>query len=144
MTHMSNTVIIVQPRNGRSIHKQIHVNQCFTCFQGGALSICDSCPLAYHDACLEQIPSSDGAWYCKKCTSGSPILYRDLVWVKMAGYRWWPSEVTHPTEIPEKLEKMSHSVGEFVVRFLGTDEYYWVNKRRCFHYTVRFITWYIL
>ena len=62
----------------------------------------------------------------------------------MAGYRWWPSEVTHPTEIPEKLEKMSHSVGEFVVRFLGTDEYYWVNKRRCFHYTVRFITWYIL
>ena len=54
----------------------------------------------------------------------------------MSGYRWWPSEVTHPTEIPEKLERMVHSVGEFVVRFLGTQEYYWVNKRRCFHYTV--------
>ena len=29
---------------------------------------------------------------------------------------------------------MPHGPGEFVTRFLGTNEYYWVNQRRCFAY----------
>ena len=62
------------------------------------------------------------------------IKYLDIVWVKMSTYRWWPSEVTHPTEIPDKLEKMSSGPGEFVIRFLGTNEYYWCNQKRCFPY----------
>ena len=62
------------------------------------------------------------------------IKYLDIVWVKMSTYRWWPSEVTHPTEIPDKLEKMSNGPGEFVIRFLGTNEYYWCNQKRCFPY----------
>ena len=67
-------------------------------------------------------------------SKGNQICYNDIVWVKMGHYRWWPSEVIHPTSIPANLECMPHGPGEFVTRFLGTNEYYWVNQRRCFAY----------
>ena len=67
---------------------------------------------------------------------GHQLCYNDIVWVKMGRYQWWPSEVVHPTCIPANLECMPHGPGEFVTRFLGTNEYYWVNQRRCFLYKV--------
>ena len=72
-----------QRRKDKKSHKQIHVNNCFHCFEGGNLVICERCPAAYHDSCLEQPPATDGAWYCPDCSKGSTIHYNDIVWAKV-------------------------------------------------------------
>ena len=61
---------------------------------------------------------------------------RKLTKFKIGQYRWWPSEVIHPTSIPPNLERMNHGPGEFVIRFLGTNEYNWLTQRRVFYYRV--------
>ncbi|CBY22833.1 unnamed protein product [Oikopleura dioica] len=123
-------------RKDKKSHKQIHVNNCFQCFEGGNLVICERCPAAYHDYCLEQPPATDGAWYCPDCSKGSTIHYNDIVWAKIGNYRWWPSEVCHPKNIPDNIHNITHEVGEFAVKFLGTNDYYWLNQHRCFLYKV--------
>ena len=44
----------------------------------------------------------------------------------------------HPTSIPSNLERMDHGPGEFVIRFLGTNEHNWLTQRRVFYYRVSF------
>lgn len=55
---------------------------------------------------------------------------------QIGNYRWWPSEVCHPKNIPDNINNISHEVGEFAVKFLGTNDYYWLNQHRCFLYKV--------
>lgn len=73
---------------------------------------------------------------CVECVNGKRPLYGDIVWSKVGIYRWWPAQICHPRNLPEKLKDKPYQVGEFPVRFFGTHDYYWVSLRRCFYFAV--------
>ena len=80
------------------------------------------------------IKAPDGAFICEDCETGRLPLYGEIVWVKLGNYRWWPSRICLPYEIPLNVEALKHKVGEFCVMFLGTRNYYWVHRGRAFLY----------
>jgi len=45
--------------------------------------------------------------------------------------RWWPCEICHPRHVPDNVLAMRHDVGEFAIRYFGTNEYYWTHHGRC-------------
>jgi histone-lysine N-methyltransferase NSD2 len=57
------------------------------------LLCCDTCPAAYHEACLgsEQAPppppGDEADWHCADCRLGKRPLYGDIIWVKLGNYR---------------------------------------------------------
>jgi len=72
---------------------------------------------------------------CTECHLGRFPMFNDIVWVKYGHYKWWPSLVVHALQIPDSIERRPHSVGEFVVRFLGNGQQYaWVSHGRAFRY----------
>lgn len=48
--------------------------------------------------------------------------------------RWWPAKVIPPTELPDKIERLPHQMGEFPILFCGTTDYCWINQGRVFLY----------
>ncbi|XP_072936008.1 uncharacterized protein [Epargyreus clarus] len=110
-----------------------HVNTgwCFICALGGTLICCEYCPTSFHAECLN-IKPPEGGYMCEDCETGRLPLYGEMVWVKLGHYRWWPGIILHPCEIPENLLAVKHSPGEFVVRFFGQYDHYWVNRGRVF------------
>lgn len=51
------------------------------------------------------------------------------MWVKLGHYRWWPSRICYPHEIPENVrDAKPNSPGKFCVMFLGSNDYYWVHR----------------
>ncbi|KAJ2940504.1 hypothetical protein O0L34_g6436 [Tuta absoluta] len=110
-----------------------HVNTgwCFICALGGNLICCDYCPTSFHADCLN-IEPPEGGYMCEDCETGRLPLYGEMVWVKLGHYRWWPGIVLHPSEIPDNIMSVKHSPGEFVVRFFGQYDHYWVNRGRVF------------
>ena len=63
----------------------------------GSLVQCETCPAAYHAACLpageksptaKPPPARSGEWRCKRCRDGIESLYGDIVWVKFGSYRY--------------------------------------------------------
>ncbi|XP_075986422.1 uncharacterized protein LOC142983442 [Anticarsia gemmatalis] len=110
-----------------------HVNTgwCFICALGGSLICCEYCPTSFHAECLN-IDPPEGGYMCEDCETGRLPLYGEMVWVKLGHYRWWPGIILHPYEIPENLLAVKHSLGEFVVRFFGQYDHYWVNRGRVF------------
>lgn len=93
---------------------------------------CENCPAAFHAKCLENEPS--GEFYCGGCQNRKPLLYGDIVWVKLGSYRWWPARICHPRSVPENIWRLPHSIGEFPVYFFGSHDYYWSNRGRVFHF----------
>jgi len=73
------------------------------------------------------IDAPDGGFICEDCETGRLPLYGEVVWVKLGHYRWWPSRICYPQEIPEKVA-LSHSPGKFCIMFLGSHDYYWVHR----------------
>ncbi|XP_069362911.1 uncharacterized protein [Maniola hyperantus] len=110
-----------------------HVNTgwCFICALGGTLICCEYCPTSFHAECLN-IDPPEGGYMCEDCETGRLPLYGEMVWVKLGHYRWWPGIILHPSEIPLNILAVKHSQGEFVVRFFGQYDYYWVNRGRVF------------
>ncbi|XP_045780468.1 uncharacterized protein LOC123877669 [Maniola jurtina] len=110
-----------------------HVNTgwCFICALGGTLICCEYCPTSFHAECLN-IDPPEGGYMCEDCETGRLPLYGEMVWVKLGHYRWWPGMILHPSEIPQNILAVKHSQGEFVVRFFGQYDYYWVNRGRVF------------
>ncbi|KAL0860813.1 hypothetical protein ABMA27_009357 [Loxostege sticticalis] len=110
-----------------------HVNTgwCFICALGGSLICCEYCPTSFHAECLN-IKPPEGGYMCEDCETGRLPLYGEMVWVKLGHYRWWPGIILHPSEIPENILAVKHSPGEFVVRFFGQYDHYWVNRGRVF------------
>lgn len=49
-------------------------------------------------------------------------------------YRWWPAQIVFPNQVPDSVNAITHSVGQFAVRFFGTYDYYWVNRGRVFNF----------
>uniref|UniRef100_H3ARX4 Histone-lysine N-methyltransferase, H3 lysine-36 specific n=1 Tax=Latimeria chalumnae TaxID=7897 RepID=H3ARX4_LATCH len=121
------------PRKGCKNHEHVNVSWCFVCSEGGSLLCCESCPAAFHRECLN-IDMPEGNWYCNDCKAGKKPHYKEVVWVKVGGYRWWPAEVCHPKNIPPNIQKMKHDIGEFPVHFFGSKDYLWTHQARVFPY----------
>ncbi|TRY57125.1 hypothetical protein DNTS_023999 [Danionella cerebrum] len=120
-------------RKGCRNHEHVNVSWCFVCSEGGSLLCCESCPAAFHRECLN-IPMPEGSWYCNDCRAGKKPHYREIVWVKVGHYRWWPAEVSNPKDVPENILRMKHDVGEFPVLFFGSNDYLWTYQARVFPY----------
>ena len=88
------------------------------------------------DESLEALLSEEdeSVWFCAYCKDDNPIMYGDLLWTKAGNYRWWPAEVCLPSQIPEKVFRIKSGPGEFAVRYLGSNDYNWMNRGRCFPY----------
>ncbi|XP_032066970.1 histone-lysine N-methyltransferase, H3 lysine-36 and H4 lysine-20 specific isoform X5 [Thamnophis elegans] len=121
------------PRRGCRNHEHVNVSWCFVCSEGGSLLCCESCPAAFHRECLS-IDMPEGSWYCNECKAGKKPHYKEVVWVKVGRYRWWPAEVCHPRTIPVNIQKMKHVIGEFPVLFFGSNDYLWTHQARVFPY----------
>ncbi|XP_077962981.1 uncharacterized protein nsd1b isoform X2 [Gasterosteus aculeatus] len=121
------------PRRGVKNHEHVNVSWCFVCTEGGSLLCCESCPAAFHRECLN-IEMPKGSWYCNDCKAGKKPRFKDILWVKVGRYRWWPAEVSHPKTIPENIQRMKHDVGEFPVHFFGSNDYLWTYQARVFPY----------
>uniref|UniRef100_H3D4D3 Nuclear receptor binding SET domain protein 2 n=1 Tax=Tetraodon nigroviridis TaxID=99883 RepID=H3D4D3_TETNG len=116
-------------------HSHVNVSWCFVCSKvpGGRLLCCESCPAAFHPDCLN-IAMPDGSWFCNDCRAGKKPKYRDIIWVKLGKYRWWPAEIYHPRNIPTNIQHLRHEIGEFPVFFFGSRDYFWTHQGRVFPY----------
>ncbi|XP_039304708.1 histone-lysine N-methyltransferase NSD2 isoform X2 [Solenopsis invicta] len=125
---------IICPKHYKAPHPPLNAAWCFLCTRGGSLICCDTCPTSFHLECLG-INAPDGGFICEDCETGRLPLYGEVVWVKLGHYRWWPSLICYPNDIPENVEaKASKSPGIFCVMFLGSNDYYWVHRGRAFLY----------
>ncbi|KAL6105919.1 nsd2 [Pungitius sinensis] len=134
---VTNTAIICtnhfNAKKGYSHHSHVNVSWCFVCSKGGQLLCCESCPAAFHPDCLN-IAMPDGSWFCNDCRAGKKPKYRDIIWVKLGKYRWWPAEIHHPRNIPTNIQHLRHEIGEFPVFFFGSKDYFWTHQGRVFPY----------
>ncbi|KAI8485616.1 Histone-lysine N-methyltransferase, H3 lysine-36 and H4 lysine-20 specific [Branchiostoma belcheri] len=121
-----------QPVKNQAHHSHVNVSWCFICSKGGDLLCCEMCPAAFHPACLGLEDLPEGTWFCRDCSLGKKPLYKEIVWVKLGTYRWWPAEIEHPSKIPQNIYNMPHQVGEFPVRFFGSNDYFWTHQARVF------------
>ncbi|KAG9490787.1 hypothetical protein GDO78_006232 [Eleutherodactylus coqui] len=136
VTLASNSIICPNhftPRRGCKNHEHVNVSWCFVCSEGGSLLCCESCPAAFHRECLN-IDMPEGNWFCNDCKAGKKPHYKEVVWVKVGRYRWWPAEIHHPKTIPTNIQKMKHDIGEFPVLFFGSKDYLWTHQARVFPY----------
>jgi [histone H3]-lysine36 N-dimethyltransferase NSD2 len=90
-------------------------------------------------ACSSSIASSSNSnvntslnWECEDCVIGKRPVTGEVVWSKAGPYRWWPAEICSLYNLPENLQNKTFQVGEYPVRFFGTNDYYWANIGRCF------------
>uniref|UniRef100_A0A665T5X1 Histone-lysine N-methyltransferase NSD3 n=1 Tax=Echeneis naucrates TaxID=173247 RepID=A0A665T5X1_ECHNA len=119
-------------RNG-VLTSPVNVGWCFLCARGGKLLCCDSCPASFHPECLE-MEMPEGAWSCSDCRAGKKPHYKQIVWVKLGNYRWWPAEICNPRLVPSNIQSLRHDIGDFPVFFFGSHDYYWINQGRVFPY----------
>lgn len=128
---------IVCPKHNHTrkqkFNKHVNASWCFICAIGGSLICCETCPTSFHAECLKITPP-EGSYICEECETGRLPLYDEVVWVKLGSYRWWPAQILFPYEIPPNIQAYPHNRGEFVVRFFGSHDYYWVNRGRVFLY----------
>nr|XP_021516019.1 histone-lysine N-methyltransferase NSD3 isoform X6 [Meriones unguiculatus] len=106
---------------------------CEECETGGRLLCCESCPASFHPECLS-INMPEGCWNCNDCKAGKKLHYKQIVWVKLGNYRWWPAEICSPRSVPLNIQGLKHGVGDFPVFFFGSHDYYWVHQGRVFPY----------
>ncbi|CAG0920036.1 unnamed protein product [Notodromas monacha] len=116
--------------------KLTHANcsVCLLCSKGGMLICCDACPSAVHAACLPYEFDTEASFLCEFCEFGKMPLYRDIVWAKIAHFRFWPAIIVDPEEIPLNVLRLPYEPGQFPVMFFGTHQYSWVDRTRVFWY----------
>ncbi|XP_014026274.1 histone-lysine N-methyltransferase NSD3 isoform X3 [Salmo salar] len=130
----------IAKRNGL-LSSPVNVNWCFLCARatkknigkGEKLLCCALCPASFHPECLE-MAMPEGPWSCKECRSGRKPHYKQIVWVKLGNYRWWPAEICNPRLVPPNIQTLRHDIGAFPVFFFGSHDYYWINQGRVFPY----------
>lgn len=71
--------------------RRVNVDFCMLCSSTGELICCDTCPHAFHEACLK-IPVDDDQYVCEECESGKRPLYGEVVWVRYSKASWWPGK----------------------------------------------------
>ncbi|VEN39926.1 unnamed protein product [Callosobruchus maculatus] len=129
---LSTSQIVCPGHRKKSNSLCINTTWCFLCSEGGNLICCETCPTSVHPECLPVSLTEDGKFICEDCESGRLPLYDEIVWVKLGHFRWWPAVILFPNEVPPNVQMVKHSIGDFVVRFFGTYNYYWVNRGRSF------------
>ncbi|KAH8310316.1 hypothetical protein KR044_000720, partial [Drosophila immigrans] len=112
----------------------LNVLWCYICVRGGELLCCETCPIAVHAHCRNIPIKSNESYICEECESGRLPLYGEIVWAKFNNFRWWPSIILPPTEIPSNIQKKPHGLNDFVVRFFGTNDHGWISRRRVYLY----------
>ncbi|CAF0761428.1 unnamed protein product [Brachionus calyciflorus] len=73
-------------------------------------------------------------WTCDDCLLGKRPLNGQIVWAKVGQYRWWPAQICLPKCLPDNLKSRPYQVGEFPVKFFGTNDFYWLTIGRCFSF----------
>uniref|UniRef100_A0A8C2HYG1 Nuclear receptor binding SET domain protein 3 n=1 Tax=Cyprinus carpio TaxID=7962 RepID=A0A8C2HYG1_CYPCA len=111
----------------------VNVGWCFICARGGRLLCCEACPASFHPECLN-MEMPEGTWLCGDCRAGKKPHYKQIVWVKLGNYRWWPAEICNPRLVPSNIQTLKHDIGDFPVFFFGSHDYYWINQGRVFPY----------
>ncbi|XP_065084451.1 nuclear receptor binding SET domain protein isoform X2 [Ochlerotatus camptorhynchus] len=111
----------------------LNVNWCFLCCKGGSLICCETCPTAFHLDCLKFTPP-EGKYICEECESGRMPLYNEIVWAKYSHFRFWPAMTVPPPMVPENLKQLPHEKWDICVRFFGTHDHVWINRRRIYLY----------
>ncbi|TSM12563.1 Histone-lysine N-methyltransferase NSD3 [Bagarius yarrelli] len=101
--------------------------------KGGRLMCCEACPASFHPSCLN-MEMPEGAWLCSECRAGKKPRYKQIVWVKLGNYRWWPAEICNPRLVPSNIQNLKHDIGDFPVFFFGSHDYYWIHQGRVFPY----------
>ncbi|XP_051540016.1 histone-lysine N-methyltransferase NSD3-like isoform X1 [Myxocyprinus asiaticus] len=101
--------------------------------KGGRLLCCEACPASFHPECLN-MEMPEGTWLCGECRAGKKPHYKQIVWVKLGNYRWWPAEICNPRLVPSNIQSLKHDIGDFPVFFFGSHDYYWINQGRVFPY----------
>ncbi|XP_062870295.1 histone-lysine N-methyltransferase NSD3 isoform X2 [Trichomycterus rosablanca] len=101
--------------------------------KGGRLLCCEACPAAFHPSCLN-MEMPEGSWLCAECRAGKKPRYKQIVWVKLGNYRWWPAEICNPRLVPSNIQNLKHDIGDFPVFFFGSHDYYWIHQGRVFPY----------
>ncbi|XP_064163230.1 histone-lysine N-methyltransferase NSD3 isoform X2 [Anguilla rostrata] len=101
--------------------------------KGGSLLSCSACPASFHPECLS-MEMPEGAWLCSECRAGRKPHYKQIVWVKLGNYRWWPAEICNPRLVPYNIQNLKHDLGDFPVFFFGSHDYYWISRGRVFPY----------
>uniref|UniRef100_A0A3P8PKN8 Nuclear receptor binding SET domain protein 2 n=1 Tax=Astatotilapia calliptera TaxID=8154 RepID=A0A3P8PKN8_ASTCA len=132
VTKSSRLIENVELQQLKCFFPSLSLSQC-PCVAGGQLLCCESCPAAFHPDCLN-IAMPDGSWFCNDCRAGKKPKYRDIIWVKLGTYRWWPAEIHHPRNIPTNIQHLRHEIGEFPVFFFGSKDYFWTHQGRVFPY----------
>ncbi|XP_056426911.1 histone-lysine N-methyltransferase NSD3 isoform X3 [Hyla sarda] len=141
---LSSGLMICSNHSKRSGHSScaVNVSFCFVCARaflkksekgGGKLLCCESCPAAFHPSCLN-MEMPQGSWSCNDCRTGKKLHYKQIVWVKLGNYRWWPAEICNPKSVPLNIQGLKHVIGDFPVFFFGSHDYYWVHQGRVFPY----------
>ncbi|XP_076770048.1 histone-lysine N-methyltransferase NSD3 isoform X3 [Arvicanthis niloticus] len=131
---VSSHILICSNHSKRSSQSAaVNVGFCFVCARGGRLLCCESCPASFHPECLS-IDMPEGCWNCNDCKAGKKLHYKQIVWVKLGNYRWWPAEICSPRSVPLNIQGLKHDVGDFPVFFFGSHDYYWVHQGRVFPY----------
>ncbi|XP_062817425.1 histone-lysine N-methyltransferase NSD3 isoform X3 [Anolis carolinensis] len=132
---VSSHILICSNHSKRSNHSSsaVNVGFCFVCARGGKLLCCESCPASFHPECLH-IEMPNGSWNCNDCKAGKKLRYKQIVWVKLGNYRWWPAEICNPRSVPLNIQGLKHDIGDFPVFFFGSHDYYWVHQGRVFPY----------
>ncbi|XP_070508289.1 nuclear receptor binding SET domain protein-like [Chironomus tepperi] len=127
---------IICPRHQQKKLKPINVNLCTFCGQNGKLILCDTCPRAFHRACMSvEVPDDNKKLFrCDECTVGILPLYNSIVWAKVGNFRWWPGFVMIPWTVPLNLLSKQKDDTEFCVRFLGTYDFCFTTYNKVFTY----------
>ncbi|XP_030558991.1 probable histone-lysine N-methyltransferase Mes-4 [Drosophila novamexicana] len=128
------THLICPRHNIAKADANLNVLWCYICVRGGELVCCETCPIAVHAHCRNIPIKTNESYICEECESGRLPLYGEIVWAKFNNFRWWPSIILPPTEIPSNILKKPHGANDFVVRFFGTNDHGWISRRRVYLY----------
>lgn len=55
--------------------------------------------------------------------------------------RCWPSRILHERHAPDNLLAQERTVGEFLIQFFGSKEFFWANKHHYLSFENRCIKW---
>lgn len=120
---------LLSPKSSKCGLVHINASWCFVCSKdSGSLTLCSSCPAAFHASCAKINPNTD-MWKCKDCVIGKRPLYGEVVWAKVGNYRWWPGEVCR---MRNSLVESANKAGYFAVHLFGMGLQFWLQQGRVF------------
>ncbi|KAM7540284.1 hypothetical protein Aperf_G00000040164 [Anoplocephala perfoliata] len=129
-----NLSFISCPVHERSVKIFYSTSFCVICHNSKSPRInCSTCPRSFHQQCLglARVPS---IYECDDCRSNKQPRYAQVVWMKSSVCRWWPCEVIHPRNAPMNIAQMKHGSSEFLVHYIGSNDYGWVSRSQTIPY----------